>query len=98
MRKAYQQLDKHSHILKFYGNVLHVNGVFHYPAFFEGGNNDPANAFVLESMGSREMIPIPSTSLYICGSNEKQCNEPRPYRLFFFPPALMALPSSHTSL
>ena len=42
-----------------------VNGVFYYPAFFEGGNNDPANAFVLEVNGSREVIPIPGTCLYI---------------------------------
>ena len=42
-----------------------MNGVFHYPAFFEVGNNDPENAFVLKLMGSREMIPILGTSLYI---------------------------------
>ena len=42
-----------------------VKGVFRYPAFFQGGNNDPANAFVLKLMGSREMIPIPGTCLYI---------------------------------
>ena len=39
-----------------------VNGVFYYPAFLEGGNNDPANALVLEVNGSREVIPIPGNS------------------------------------
>jgi len=41
------------------------SGVFYCPAFFSGGNNDLASAFVLESMGARELIPIPGTSLCI---------------------------------
>ena len=45
------------------------SGAFCCPAFFKGGNNDPASAFVLdevlESMGARELIPIPGTCLYI---------------------------------
>ena len=40
-------------------------GVFYCPAFFKGGNNDPANEFVQKSMGSREMIPIPGTRLVV---------------------------------
>ena len=36
----------------------------YFTAFFRGGNNDPASAFVLESMGARELIPIPGTSLF----------------------------------
>jgi len=39
--------------------------VVYFTAFFRGGNNDPASAFVLESMGARELNPIPGTSLYI---------------------------------
>ena len=41
------------------------SGAFCCPAFFNGGNNDPASAFVLESMGARELIPIPGTCLYM---------------------------------
>jgi len=43
------------------------SGVFYCPAFFRGGNNDPASTFVLESMGACELIPIPGTNLYIYG-------------------------------
>ena len=62
MRKAYQQLNKHSHILTFYrNNNIIMNGVFHYPAFFEEGNNDLANVFALKLMGLRVIISIPGT-------------------------------------
>jgi len=46
------------------------SGVFYSPTFFRGGNSDPASAFVLESMGTRELIPIPGTSLYIYGKSK----------------------------
>ena len=48
------------------------SGVFYCPAFFKGGNNDPANEFVQKSMGSHGMIPIPGTSLYIYGCDAAQ--------------------------
>ena len=49
--------------------VLIESGVFYCSAFFRGGNNDLARAFVLESMGARELIPIPGTCLYIYGNS-----------------------------
>ena len=35
-----------------------ASGVFYYPTFFEWGNNNLADVFVLELLGSCEMIPI----------------------------------------
>ena len=64
MRKAYQQLKEGLSYIDILKKHI-VSGVLLLSSLCQEDNNDLANAFVLELLGSREMIPIPGTRLYI---------------------------------